>query len=385
MLRGTQNSRPLGWAMRGLFVCALVGIGVLLMTLGSPATQLERSAENFNPFEIGYLPPDAKGFVAMRPAYLLGQPGMDKAKRLFADGFVVLKKLGVNIPDALKPENIEELVTDFYIASEGTGKPMSRSFIVAGSSLYLRLNQDFDWPGFFKTVAKDVGAPIGKDAFEVTKLSEDGTTIYRLGAFPMWSATPIHFHMPDRRTVVFSGFVRNKEDPQSNLKEFRHMIQNVARARQRDWGGYTNVARAPIAAVVDNQAQQYAKILAKDVESAELKIIESIRFAAVGIEIGDGRPVRLILDAKSATAAPELERTVGLVVRSLQEKIKQAMPEDEQDKITIKLASELFRSQKLRRDGARLEWVGFSSVRIHDLFNVHDENSTKEASKNKSK
>lgn len=72
------------------------------------------------------------------------------------------------------------------------------------------------------------------------------------------------------------------------------------------------------------------------------------------------------------------------ISRSRREKVQQAKPEGEQDKITLKLATELFQSQKLHREGARLEWVGFSSVRIHDLFGLPDEKSPTEPTKSKS-
>jgi hypothetical protein len=383
MLRKTQSGRPLGWTMRGLFVGVLASTAILLTTLGSPATPPDQPAEKVEPFEIGYLHPDDKAFVALRPAFLMRQPGMEKANKAMAEGFLELKKMGLTVPDALKPQNIEEVVMDFRITSEGTGKPQSRALITASSSLYLRLNQDFDWYAFLKNLSKEGGALIGKEGFEVTEIREGGVTLYRTGAIPLVSPNPIYFHMPDRRSVVFSA-TRKASDPQTDLKAFRQLIRDVAKARQRDWGGYSKVARTPIAAGLDNQDQPYAKILSKDLQPDELKLLANIRFAAVGIEIGEGRPVRVILDAKSAATAPELEKATDVVTRSMREKVQQAKPEDDQEKITLKLAAELFQSQKFHRQGARLEWVGFSSVRIHDLLDLQDEKSPKGRTKGKS-
>jgi hypothetical protein len=270
---------------------------------------------------------------------------------------------------------------DFHIASEGTGKPGSRALLVGSSSLYIRLNQDFDWPAYLKNLSKEVGALTGKDGFEVTEIREEGVTLYRIGVIPMLGPTPTYIHMPDRRSLVFSSFVRKAGDPSTDLKGFRQLIQNVTQARQRDWGGYAKVARLPIAAVVDNHDQQYAKVLAKDLQPDELKLLENIRFATVGIEVGEDRPVHLILDAKSAATAPALEKAFEVVARSLREKIQQTKPEDDQDKIAQKLATELLHSHKFHRDGSRLEWVGYSSVRIHDLLNDGEEKPSNERTK----
>ena len=171
--------------------------------------------------------------------------------------------------------------------------------------------------------------------------------------------------MPDRRSVVFSGAPKKAGDTSKDLEAFRALIRNVATARKRDWGtAFEAVARALIAAVLDNREDHYGKLFAKDFDAAQLQIIQNSRFAAVGIEVGEGRPVRLVLDAKSDAAAPDLEKAMdGVLCGSLVALSEHVEPDTSPD--AKKLVSELWKSRKMNRSGARLEWLGYSSVCLH--------------------
>jgi len=49
--------------------------------------------------------------------------------------------------------------------------------------------------------------------------------------------------------------------------------------------------------VLDNRDRKYSKLLARDVDADQLKILEDLRFAIVGIEVGDGPgPARTLGD-----------------------------------------------------------------------------------------
>jgi beta-lactamase regulating signal transducer with metallopeptidase domain len=378
MLRGIQNHRPLGWAMQGLLVAFLAGIGVMLTSLGSPATPPDRPSDETAPFEIGYMHAEAKGLVGIRPALLLRQPGMEKSMRRLADGMLALKAMGITVPDALKPENIEEIVTDVRFTSQGTGKPGTRAMHIGGGSTHIRLKEKFDWPGFFKNLSKEVATLTKTEGFKVEELREDGVTVFRLGAIPMLGPSPIHFHLPDQHSIVFSGMLQKGSDDQTELKAFRLLIQNVAQTRQRDWGGYSKMAGFPIVAVIDNHDQYYSKTFAKDLQPDELTVLENIRFAGIGIEVGHGRPVRMILDAKSAAVAPSVEKAVDDLIRSKRDEIEKAKAESEEEKVDLKLTTELIQSLKRHREGARIEWIASTSIRLHDLFDLHDDKSSTE-------
>jgi BlaR1 peptidase M56 len=381
MLRETQNNRPFGWGMRGLLVAFLAGISVMLTSLSSPATPPDRPDNKGTPFEIGYMHAEAKGLVGIRPAFLLRQPGMEKSVRALADGLATLQQLGITVPDGLKPENIEEIVSDVQFTSEGTGKPGSRGMFMGSHSTYVRLKEKFDWPGFFKNLSKEVAALTKTEAFKVEELHEDGVTVFRLGAIPVLGPSPVLIHVPDERSVVFSALRRKGSDDKTDLKVFRALIQNVADARKRDWGGYSKMAHFPIAAVIDNRDQHYAKISANDLQPDELRILENIRFASIGIEIGDGRPVRMILDAKSAEVAAGTEKAVDVLIRGMREKIEKAKPESDDEKVGLKMTTELIQSHEVLREGTRIEWVGFTSVRLHHLLDLYHNNSPAERPK----
>jgi beta-lactamase regulating signal transducer with metallopeptidase domain len=378
MLRGTEKSRPLGWMQRDLVIGLLVGAGLLLATLGSPATPPDPPREGIPPFEIGYLAPDAKGFIAIRPAFLFAQPGMDKVKQAIASSLQELQKLGITWPDGLQPENIEEIVANVHFGSNGTGKTGSRQLMLGSSSVFIRLNRDFDWPAFFKSLSKQVKA-LTKSDLEITEICGD-VTIYRLGGLPMLGAVPV-FYMPDRRSVVFRG-LQQAGDVSRSAEALRELVRNVAAARRRDWGsGYDKVARAPIAAVMDNRDQHYAKLFAKDLDAGQLRIVENLRFATLGIEVGAGRPVRLLLDATSAAAAMDLETAVDGVFRAIVDEVQKPRSDSERD--VPKLVAELWQSRTVKRTGAQLEWLGYSSVRLQQLWFPANENPAKEPPKRK--
>src|SRR5262249_31596082 len=153
---------------------------------------------------------------------------------------------------------------------------------------------------FFKSLSVEVKA-LTKEDLELTEIREgDGPSIHRLRLPGRFGSGPMYFYMPDRRSVVFSGIAPSGERAAKGPDAFRRMLTNVAAARQRDWGtGVDKVMRAPIALVLDNRDQNLAQVFAKDVTPEQLRILQDIRFAALGIELGEGRPVRLVLDARS--------------------------------------------------------------------------------------
>ena len=369
VLHTTEKSRPLGWAMRGLMMGLLICSGLLLATLGSSATPPEPPAETTQPFEIGYMTPDTRGLIAIRPAFLLKQPGMHVAKPQIAAVVAALKNLGFTLPDELKPDGIEEIVTSFEFQNDETGKSKSPQLLVDTSSLFIRLNHDFDWPAFFKSASRQLKEVL-KTELELTEMREDGLLIYRVGAIPALGPIPIYFHMPDRRSIVFSSVP--KKATSKDIDVFRALIRDVAVARKRDWGtGFKAVARAPIAVVLDNSKDQYGKLFAKELDATQLQIVRNTRFAAVGIEVGEDRPVRLVLDAKSAAATMDLEKGVEDYFRSIVDFTEHAKIEP--TPLLTLLVSELWKSRNMNRSGARLEWLGYSCVRLQHLYCPPDE------------
>lgn len=354
MLRGAER-KPLQPLARGLLVAVLAATGLFVSAWRGPAqsSSSETPATQLEPFELGYLVPHAKGLFAVRPSVWLAQPGMDKAAKKIDEMFADLHKMGIDVPDEFKPRNIEQIVGNLYLATAGTGKPGSRSVMIGTTSIFVRFHKEVDGPGLLRSF-------IG----ELKEERRGDRTIYRLGTLPVLGPLPVAMFMPDRRTMVLIA---------DEKEEAAHrQIQEVAATRKRDWGsGWKQLERTPFAVVVDNTDGNYTTRFAKDVEDLpEMKsLLADLRFAALGIELGDNRPVRLVLDAKSAEAAKAMEKYgTKLLLDGLAKAKEEAKDGDDIERVELKLVTELVDSRRVRREGSHVEWLMFSSVRVRDLI-----------------
>jgi beta-lactamase regulating signal transducer with metallopeptidase domain len=358
MLRGAEK-KPLTPLARGLLVAFLAAIGLLVSAWRGPAqsSSSEAPAAKLEPFELGYLVPHAKGLVAVRPSVWLAQPGMDKAAKKIDEMFADLHKMGIDVPDEFKPSNIEQIVGNLHFATAGTGKPGSRSVMIGTTSIFVRFHKEVDGPGLLRSL-------IG----ELKEERKGDCTIYRLGTLPVLGPLPVAMFMPDRRTMVL--IADEKEDAA------HRQIQEVAATRKRDWGsGWKQLERAPFAVVLDNTDGNYATRYAKDVEDLpEMKsILKDLRFASLGIELGDNRPVRVVLDAKSAEAAKTMEKYGTKLLMDGLAKVREEAKEDDADaveRVWLKLSTELVESRRVHMQGSRVEWLLYSSVRVRDLIDA---------------
>src|SRR5207253_3183972 len=119
----------------------------------------------------------------------------------------------------------------------------------------------------------------------------------------------------------------------------------------------------PCAAVIDNQKGYYTKLHVKDLDAKDLKTLDEIRFATFAIELGDGKPVRLALDAKSAAAVPVLLKSFDGYARMALDMLhddsaaaaKANETESETDKLMKKLTTELVHSRQVHTHGSHVE------------------------------
>jgi beta-lactamase regulating signal transducer with metallopeptidase domain len=354
MLRGTEK-RPMTRMTRGLFIALLAGTALLVSAWRGPAESPNAAVppSPAEPFDLGYIGPEAKAVVALRPSVWLQQPGMDKVS--FDEFVQELKKEGIHFPDALRPQNIEQVVGNLHLMSEGTGKPGSRGLSMGTSSLLIRFHKEVDGLGLLR--------PFVQEMKEV-RVRKGDVIIHHLGTIPELGPLPVAMFMPDRRTVVFVA------DKKENAAEA--LIDQVAAARARDWGsGWKQVERAPFAVVFDNTDGGHGKRHAKDLDDLPyaLAVLDRVRFVTLGIELGDGRPVRLVLDAKSPAVAEVVEETANRFLQQAMTKLKQEIdPTDPGDKLWLKLFTELVDSRQARVQGSRLEWLGYSSIRVRDFI-----------------
>lgn len=353
MLRQSAQ-RPLSTVARVSLIAMLVGMTLFVSSWRAPAQSTNASARDAStpPFELGYIAPETTAIVAIRPSEVLSQPGMEEVCRAL-DG---LSFGEATLADALKPRNIEQVVANLDVHTDGTGKPRSRSVMIGSKCVFVRFHKELDGPEVLKPWVRAFN-PKGEGMKE-TRAGD--LVIYRLGVLPVLGPWPVAMFMPDRRTMVF---VASKDDGAAEA-----CARRVATARERDWGsGRAKVERAPIAFLLDNTGNTYGKRFGKDLEPvpAVQAVMGHIRFAALGIELGDGKPVRVVFDAESAQAAKQIQQTVEPFLRLGLTKLKQgaeARPAD-------KLARELIETHKVHAEGASQEWLGYSSVRIHQLLN----------------
>lgn len=361
MLYRTEQ-RPMHPTWRGLLIVLLAVPALVVSTWRGPAETAhgDAPADEIEPFELGYLPPEAKGIVAARPSTWVRQPGLDKVREQIDDAFKKLKEEGIDLPAILKPHNIEQFVGNLHLTTAGTGKPGSRSMQVGTSSFLIRFHKELDAPALLR--------PLVPDMKETRK---GDMTICHLGTIPVMGPQPVSMLVPDRRTVVF--LLHNlKDDDEAAAKHIDTVLARIEATRKRDWGsGWKKVERAPLAVVVDNCNGSYQKTFAKDLEEApELQtMLDNLRFATLGVELGDGKPMRVVLDAISPSAAKVLEKaSMTWLRKELSEVLKEAVPNELAEKARLKWSTELLTLGKTIVNESRVEWVVYPSVRIHDLI-----------------
>jgi hypothetical protein len=302
--------------------------------------------------------------------------------KMIDDGLATLKAIGITLPLDLRPENVDQIVADWRITSAGTGKPGSRSLTIGASSVVIRMSHDFDWVAAMRAVGSAVRPFVGTDkdgqALEFKELREDGIVLYSFGPVPALGPGLIYFHVPDPRTIVFHAPLGRK----STAAAYAVLIRNAETARKRDWGtGVAATRDAAMAVVVDNRGGHYADVFAKDFEANHLEQVRDqvrkVSFAAIGIELGEKRPIRAVMDGISAEAMPLVEGHVRaglLAARDLVDQ-KWAAGEDQQpaagenalEEFQIGLMKDLLHSAKLRREGARMELLAYSPRRLNDF------------------
>jgi hypothetical protein len=353
MLRKTEANRLVSrWWKRGLVVL-LCGFAVVLSALRGNA-DAKRGATDLGdlpPFEPRYLGADTKAIIAVRPCEFFAQPGTERfAKNLDAMARNALKAMRIELPESLKLENVEQIVTGCGLGTEGTGKPGSRSFSLGGESIFIRMKEKFDWLGFllslpFKGVVHQYG----------------GEKVYELKPIPMLSPHPVGFYFPDDRSVVVTGL-----DDADTLKK---RVEFFAAVREREAKPiWKTLNGAALALTVEGGKSDFV-----DKESAaapELReLYASLDRYAVGVELGDDRPIRVILDAKKGTDTGRLSQQLDqLVTRG--HALLQTRFEHVKDNPFSKPGITL--STGVRIEGQRLEWQGFSRLRAKDFAELFE-------------
>jgi beta-lactamase regulating signal transducer with metallopeptidase domain len=353
MLRKTDSDRTLPRWVQISFALAFAGFAVLLSGFHSSAAP-KRESQELPPFELRYLPEQVKSFLVARPCEFFAQPGtVELAKKLnqsLKDG---LKQYEINLPESFKIEKIEQIVSDFLIFTDGTGKPKSRSLSIGMTgAIVIRMTEKFDWFAFAKTL------PINLKEEKVGNES-----IYKVSAPLGLGFLEIAFLFPDERTIVVTHF-REKDSAEARLKSF---AEAAKREPKPIW---KTLNRAAFAMSFHNPDGAYSKAFVKDLENQPeaKKLLDSIEEAHFRIELGDNRPVGVILNLSKTTDMNQFVDGSQKQIDAIRKEIKEDdEPEHGVTRLWLQLWRELLSEVKLQTDGQQLTWERCSKLRVKDF------------------
>jgi len=370
VLREAKERRPVNWPGLGLAIAGLALTALLVGALRGPAAPPSEPSPKkaVEPFELRYLFPEDKNLVALRPCIWFEQPGMEKFGETVEkeiDSFLgELQKKGllkeVKRPRELALTNIEQVVMDLRFVFPG--KEGDEKSLVMGAPRLIRLKTKFDWAGFLRSLTPNL-----------KETQSQGVSMYELTGF---GPAPAYVYIPDERTLIFA-------DAEARL---RKLATEAATAPQRQWcTGWSRIERAPLVVVIGDEKVLAGftplavdpadeKVLAVFLKENKLSALPDLRMnaasvknIALSVELGDGAPVRLLVDAKSSQAAGELATAIASY-RLLGQKLMPPLAEvTGPEKVWLQLVGDLLQSLQVKQEGARLEFEGRSRVSVGDF------------------
>jgi beta-lactamase regulating signal transducer with metallopeptidase domain len=339
MLRVTDDGRPLGrmarWGMAGLLVAATFAVSAVRGPAQTPADAKPAGGPaggQLPPIDLSYVPPNAVGFVAIRPAALLGRPEMkpiaDEWQRLFR---AACKSAGLGPSFDIPFDAVEQIVGPFEIKTlseeERKKNPQGEGHAVMMGLSMIRMTRDFDWPATLKATSP------------LATVTEIKPGVFECRC-PLFGPQPATARVVDRRTLALtlpSGQVPGRSE------------DNGAR-----WGAaLKTVEGAWFVQVYDNAGGRWTESLTKDSKLA----------ARLG---GLGRPAHLALGVSGdetvrvSLAADYAAEQSGADVRRVSEAFRDFLrsefdgkpkPTGGADRVLHDLADEFLRTLQVRASG----------------------------------
>ena len=191
-------------AGRAITMAVLVAVGLVAVGLRSPSeveatetppatekkTSQAQTASHASAFDLAYIPKNAMGFVAFRPAAIFECPEMKAA--LAALDAAIAKVIPAS---ALKAEAIEQATIGLYVYPRNRKNGQPGRFMFGGGMV--RSVHDFDWKGLVRSTVKLFGAPNS----ELVEARYEGTVYYKVTNLPGFIFHTC-FYFPDVHTVV---------------------------------------------------------------------------------------------------------------------------------------------------------------------------------------
>jgi beta-lactamase regulating signal transducer with metallopeptidase domain len=293
---------------RSLRGFAFRGAGQEFRSEAVPGTQLQRYQVEQEPFDLSSLPPDAMGAVCIRPAAILGRPGMKKYADALNQGleefFVKVYKLPTG--PGLSATDIEQVTTAIVAKKDpdGRGGP-------SGSFAYvtmIRTVKDFDWRKLFQTMMP--GATEVRHAGKVYyKMPEND---FRTNILSSRCGGPGScYFFPDGRTVVFD-----------DEETVRQVIEKKRGDRTAPvWSeGWKHVERGMFAMLLDNRngSWRFEFEEREKPASAYKPFYENVAWMVIG---GDGSDDHFALRGLAACANEQGSEKVARATEGLLAKV----------------------------------------------------------------
>jgi hypothetical protein len=371
MLRATEGSarRPLPRGARAAFVALLAAVALGVAAVRSPAQKGGDAPAAAKPaapeagggalpaFDLTYLPRHAKSVVALRPAVLFAQPGMERIAREFDEASKEACKLFKVGDNPLPPvAEIEQLILLPELRTQKDAKKEQTALLFSLSSI--RVTHDYDWAGHLKRALPElVEVRCGRGVyFKLTR-----------GAMPLLvrdiMGNDLFAFAPDGRTLVL--------DSEENI---RRRLEGLVPAPHANWfAAWERISRRPIAVAMDTRDKSWQddrRKPEKDIPADYLALCRKADYFVAGI---DPRGGRLTFDAvlgctTAADAAEAVRHLRGVIDRELKEvdaelvSGKGKRPDPGETALC-----ELGRKSVVRADGTAARWHSEVKIRLTDL------------------
>jgi hypothetical protein len=336
------------WMCRLVLAAVAVWLGTLPLDGRKAHAGVRNSSEKSaatpaepEPFELSYLPPDARCVLALRPAALLRRPGLaGYAAKLNLALQAMPGPLGLQGKLRLSAEDVEQVIMWGSFARNAKDKehPHSVSFALP----VIRCVRDFDWKAQMKEFLP-----------QSEQVHHAGGVYYRQPKSDKANTLLEYFcwYIPDGRTLVTGG-----EDALRKLIEDKGK-KGTAFA----WAaGWKKVDRSLCALALHTQALDVNTILERrdPTDALIVPVLENASWLTLGIDGGDEAHLRAFAQCPGEDAAGK----VLAAARTLLEQGRKAVKAEgdkahrEEDYLTCTFVRQLLQTAAVRRQQTQVEF-----------------------------
>jgi beta-lactamase regulating signal transducer with metallopeptidase domain len=326
-----------------------------------PAGSGEEKAAEPPAFDVSYLPPDAQGVWAVRPAAIFGRTDMKAQAAKFNKVVALFSKEELKLPPELilPIEDFEQLSGAAVIKTDKTRKENQSALLIQVTMM--RSVKEFNWKKQFQTmIPKAVEVEYkGKTYFQAPKAAEVPAILMNFA---------IHneccFYFPDERTVVITSEEQVRNHIDGKTPKSKH-------AWTEDW---KRVDRALFAvAFADKSWMEGRKKEEDPVIAATESLMGNSVSQTLALDYTDGFVFQSHWRCETEKAADSVllgvKQLLKIGQKNLHEPAKDKAP-DKADAFMLQLGKDLVKKSKVERDGLTVSWTATMSGSLADLATV---------------